>query len=317
MFEVIINPAGAGGATKKIWLKAEPIFKASGIPYHITYSTLEYDINDICNDLTKSDQEVNLVIVGGDGSMNKALNGIYDFSKVCLGFIPCGSGNDLAKALGISMNPVECAKQIVQQQIIRILDFGEVTYFNALNFRNGRENTESVFTRRFNISSGIGFDAEICENADRSKAKKFLNKIHLGKLIYILVAIRIIFACRKFTGSMALDNHEPIHKQFLAIVAMNTAYEGGGFKFCPAAKGDDGILDVCAWGDIGAKEFFMLFPSAYSGKHLKHREVNAHQTNILDIQTDEPCWVHTDGEVECQSTHVQMKLANEKLRYLN
>jgi YegS/Rv2252/BmrU family lipid kinase len=317
MFEIIINPAGAGGATTKEWKQVEPVFQKSGIPYHVTYSTLEHDLDAICQEITKIGNEIDLVILGGDGSMNKALNGICDFAKVRLGFIPCGSGNDLAKALGISMNPIKCAEQIIQQKVSRILDFGEVTYFNASHFCDGREDTDEIFHRRFNISSGIGFDAEICENAERSKAKKFLNKIHLGKLIYLLVAIRIIFACRKVNAVIQLDEREPIRKKILSAVAMNTPYEGGGFKFCPAADPQDGILDLCVWGDINTASFFKLFPSAYSGNHLKHKEIAAHQADVIDIQTDEPCWVHTDGEVECMSTHVQMRLAAEKLRYLD
>jgi diacylglycerol kinase family enzyme len=71
--------------------------------------------------------------------MNKALNGICNFPHVRLGFIPCGSGNDLAKALGIPVDPVKCAAKIIEQKVVRTLDFGEVTYFNAAShFCDGR-----------------------------------------------------------------------------------------------------------------------------------------------------------------------------------
>jgi YegS/Rv2252/BmrU family lipid kinase len=317
MFEIIVNPAGAGGATRREWSKVEPLFQKSGIPFHVTFSSLEHDIDAICCEVTGRGQDVDLVILGGDGSMNKALNGIQNFANVRLGFIPCGSGNDLAKALGISMNPVKCARKIIEQQIVRILDFGEVTYFNASHFCDGRSDTSVIFKRRFNISSGIGFDAEICENAERSKAKKFLNKIHLGKLIYLFVAMRVIFVFRKVNAFITLDDHEPIKKKLLSTAAMNTPYEGGGFKFCPAADPQDGILDMCIWGDVSKWDFFKMFPHAYNGSHLKYKEIDAKRADLIDVQLDEPCWVHTDGEVECMSSHVQMKLAADKLRYLD
>jgi diacylglycerol kinase family enzyme len=107
------------------------------------------------------------------------------------------------------------------------------------------------------------------------------------------------------------------HKKMLSSVAMNTPYEGGGFKFCPAADPQDGILDMCIWGDVSKGDFFKMFPYAYSGNHLKFDEIDAAQADVVEIITEEPCWVHTDGEVECMSTHIQMHLAKEKLQYLN
>lgn len=317
MFEIIINPAGAGGATKRAWAEAEPVFVRNNVPYRVTYSALNHDIDAICHELTDKGKDTDLVILGGDGSMNKALNGIADFSHVRLGFIPCGSGNDLAKALGISLNPVKCAEQIVTGAVARVLDFGEVTYFNASNFLNGEADTSTPFKRRFNISSGIGFDAQICENVDHSKAKKILNRIHMGKMVYLFVALRVIFSNHKVNAAIRLDDKEPIRKKILSTVAMNTAYEGGGFRFCPAADPQDGILDMCVWGNVSKADFFKMFPYAYNGKHLKFKEIDAEQMQVMDVQLEEPCWVHTDGEVECMSSHVQMNLSKDKLRYLD
>jgi YegS/Rv2252/BmrU family lipid kinase len=317
MFEIVINPAGAGGAAMKAWKKAEPVFQKSGAEYHVTYSTRSHDLDAIAHDLTMHDREIDLVILGGDGSMNKALNGLMNLAHVRIGFIPCGSGNDLAKALGIPKDPIACARKILEGKVVRTLDFGEVTYLNACHFRNGRGDTEEPFTRRFHISSGIGFDAEICANVNVSKSKKFFNKIHLGKLIYLFVAMRIIFASHKIDALIQFDHQKPVKKKMLAAVAMNTAYEGGGFKFCPAADPQDGILDVCVWGDVSKADFFKMFPYAYSGAHLKFDSIDADQVSLVDIQADQPCWIHTDGEVECMSTHVQMQLAKEKLQYLN
>ena len=129
--------------------------------------------------------------------------------------------------------------------------------------------------------------------------------------------MRIIFIFRKVKAIVTLDNQKEFEKVILSTVAMNTGYEGGGFKFCPAADPQDGILDVCVWGDVSKADFFKMFPYAYSGAHLKFDSIDADQVSLVDIQADQPCWIHTDGEVECMSTHVQMQLAKEKLQYLN
>ena len=88
-FDIIVNPAGAGGKTAAFWKQWEPSF--SGVEYEVHFSSKEHGIKEITQELTSQGRDVNLVIVGGDGSMNEAVNGIADFSHVRLGLLPCGS----------------------------------------------------------------------------------------------------------------------------------------------------------------------------------------------------------------------------------
>ena len=98
---------------------------------------------------------------------------------------------------------------------------------------------------------------------------------------------------------------------------MNTKYEGGGFQFCPHAESDDGLLDVCVGNHLSQFDFFRIFPYAYSGNHLKFKGVTEMKAKEIEIKVEKPMWVHTDGEVNCQSTHIQIHLLKEKLQMLN
>jgi YegS/Rv2252/BmrU family lipid kinase len=312
MIEVVVNPAGAAGRTLQVWKQAETYFKASGKPYRVHYSTIEHDIDAICKELTTEDRPVSLVIVGGDGSMNRAVNGIQNFARVKLGFLPCGSGNDLAKALHISKDLSVTVPLILEEKVQRHLDIGEVTYLNAVNPVHKGQNLSVPFTRRFNISSGIGFDAHICQQADVSRWKKKLNRFHLGKLIYIFIAVRLIFTTAKGKADLIHDGKQR-KDRILFTVCMNTAYEGGGFQFCPQADPQDGKLDYCTGGDLSKLDFFRIFPYAYFGKHVKFHGVHPGRCDSLEVKTERPMWVHQDGEVECMSDHVKMNLSAAKL----
>ncbi len=319
MFDVIINPAGASGKTKKKWIKEiEPLFRQANVEYNVYYSSLDYDISDIIKDLTSTNEERNIVIVGGDGSMNLAVNGIQDFKKTRIGLIPCGSGNDFALGLGISKDIKQCTKQILEGNIQRSIDVGEVIYFDRSEELCKEEKQSDGFVhRRFVISSGIGFDAHICQRAQISPIKKALNKIHLGKLVYLLIAIKIITSTKRIPTKITINQTTYDYPELLFAVGMNTKYEGGGFQFCPHACETDHQLDLCIGNQLSQFDFFRIFPYAYSGSHLKFDGVYENRSSKIEIESENPMWVHTDGEVTCQSKHIKMQILNESLKMLN
>ena len=108
MIHIIVNPAGAGGKTLKYFRKSVlPLFADSN--YEIHFSSKTQGVSEIVSSLTDpaaigEDSFVNLVIVGGDGTMNDVMNGIRDFEHTRVGLVPAGSGNDLAKGLGLTQS---------------------------------------------------------------------------------------------------------------------------------------------------------------------------------------------------------------------
>ena len=319
MFDIIINPAGASGSAKKKWKnEIEPVFQQSQVKYKVYYSSLEHDIPDIMKELTSQNEVRDIVIIGGDGSMNLAVNGIQNFKNTRIGLIPCGSGNDFALGLNISKDSKKCAEEIIQGKIKRIIDVGEVIYYDRYEEIQKEEVKEDGFVHhRFNISSGIGFDAHICQQAQVSKTKKVLNKIHLGKLVYLFTAIRIIASTKRVPARITIDGKSDYYPELLFTVGMNTKYEGGGFQFCPHAKEDDSKLDLCIGNHLSQFDFFRIFPYAYSGSHLKFQGVTEKRSQTIEIECDRPMWVHTDGEVTCKSKHIIMTILKDKLQMLN
>ncbi len=319
MFDIIINPAGASGSAKKKWInEIETVFHDANVEYKVYYSTLEHDIPDIIKELTSQDEERNIVIVGGDGSMNLAVNGIQNFEKTKLGLIPCGSGNDFALGLNISKDPKQCAQEIIQGKVKRTIDVGEVIYYDRYEELLKEEVSSDGYVHHlFNISSGIGFDAHICQQAQISRWKKILNKIHLGKLVYLVTAVRIIASTKRVGAKITIDGNTTSYPELLFTVGMNTKYEGGGFQFCPHAKEDDGKLDLCIGDHLSQFDFFRIFPYAYSGSHLKFNGVIEKRSHTIEIECERPMWVHTDGEVTCKSKHIQMRIYEHQLQMLN
>lgn len=292
MYHIIINPASRSGKGLKIWKQeVEPALHAEDVSYRSYFSEKEGDVARIVSEVLASAQErpIHIILLGGDGTVNEALQGMDDTSEVILGYIPTGSSNDLARDMQIPKEPAEALRLILHTGKAHAMDLGIITYDNGVQ-------------RRFAVSCGIGFDAAVCEETLHSALKKVFNKIGLGKLTYLGIALKQLFTAKSVSCRLTLDDGEPIEiKKLLFVTGMNHRYEGGGFMFCPNADASDGYLDLCVVGDVWKPVVLLALPTAYFGRHFFIKGVTAHRAHKFHVETSAPLWVHTDGEVITQT----------------
>ena len=320
MYHIIVNPASRSGQGQEIWKRIEPAFLESGVTYQLHLSKNKGDITRLCRELTgqaDSGEPVRLVILGGDGSMNEAVNGIQNFENTLVGYVMSGSGNDLARDLLADISEEEQLQRILKGEVVRRIDVGEVEYHDEDASHPEAPDHAAGSVHRFNISCGIGYDAQACWIADHSSIKKLLNALHLGQLVYIFSAIRSIAVCPLTDAEVTMEPDGeadtgsgprvyPV-KRFLLGVGMNHRYQGGGYKFCPDAVNDDGMLDYCVAGDFKRLSFFRIFPGINKGLHLKEPGIFPERSHVARIRTRQPLWVHTDGEVERESADITLR----------
>lgn len=310
MYYFIVNPASKSGRGGKIWEKLEPILIEKNIPYHTVFSKRAGYVSQYVRELTSGlpknpSDPIRLIVLGGDGTINEVIQGITDFDNVLLGYIPAGSSNDLARDLRLPKDPRDILNIILSGRIHRTLDIGSVIYH------------ETNEERCFAVSSGIGFDAGVCEEVLRSRMKIIFNRFGLGKLIYLAIALKQIITARKTACNIYIDNGEPIHyKKFLFAAGMVHQYEGGGFKFCPGADATDGFLDICVVGSLPKPIILLALPTAFWGKHYIFPGITAYRCKSVKIETSVPLWVHTDGEVQYRSRSVTLTCRQEKLHLI-
>ena len=171
--------------------------------------------------------------------------------------------------------------------------------------------------RRFAVSCGIGFDAAVCEEALSSPIKDALNRLRLGKLTYLCIALKQLFAAKAISCEITLDGRRSIFVPRLLFSAfMNHPYEGGGFCFCPQADNSDGLLDLCVVGDL--PKLFILFalPTAFFGRHYIFPKIDHYTASSVRIKTSAPLWVHTDGEVYVKSDQISISCLKQRIRFL-
>lgn len=322
MYYIIVNPASKSGRGAKIWSLLEPVLKEKKIPYQVHISEKAGHVIKIVRRLTASAvssaaEPLKLIVLGGDGTLNEVLQGIIDFSKVQIGYIPTGSSNDLARDLKLPKDPVSILAGILSCTHATPVDIGYVIYENTSNEVSRRHCDEFLSKRYFSVSCGIGFDAAVCEEALASGFKNILNKIGLGKLTYLAIALRQLMAARKISCELCLDNNKIIRIQrFLFVAAMIHQYEGGGFMFCPKADYHDGLMDICSVGNIPKLLVLLALPTAFSGNHYRFKGIDRYSARTLKITTSAPLWVHTDGEVSVKADSITLVCEKDRLQML-
>ena len=315
MYYFIVNPASKTGVGEKYWKRVEKVLKEKRVPYQVEVSVRAGHVEELVRRITKNAKEetVHLVILGGDGTVNEAIQGIEDFEKVVISYIPTGSSNDLARDMGITKNPEEALEAILKAEREIYMDMGLAHYDEA--YIEGKK--VEISDRRFMVGCGMGFDAAVCEEVGRSKMKNLLNKIKLGKLVYLGIALKQLIQSEMIDGYVTVDDEEPIYiKRMYFTVAMVHHYEGGGFKFCPNADAKDGLLDLCVASNATKLKVLRIIPTAFDGKHVRFKEIQMLRGKRVVIEANKPMWVQTDGEVKAQAKKITVSDFGEKVHFI-
>ncbi len=317
MYHIIVNPASRSGRGLKYWNIIEPVLKEKNIAFQVYFSKAVGHttvlVQEITSAVKQSSTEIHLIILGGDGTVNEAIQGIERFENVSFSYIPTGSSNDLARDLKIPRDPLTALDEILNVTHSRILDIGRLHYERA--YQNGEK--AIISDRYFSVSSGIGFDAAVCEEALSSKIKDVLNKCGLGKLTYLGIAVKQLLTAKYISGTLSLDDAPPIPLDRLFFVAsMIHQYEGGGFCFCPTADDSDGYLDLCVVTSMPKLKMLFVLPTAFKGKHYRFHGIDSYRAKKITIQTSSPLWVHTDGEVKAKADLIHLSCVPNMLHFI-
>ena len=307
MYYFIVNSQARNGNAAHIWNAVKVVLKREAIQYKAFETSFEGHATELAQKLCQMNEEkVHIIILGGDGTINEVVNGITDFDKVCLGVIPTGTGNDFARNLGIKGSPEELIHDILKCEKGTKLDLGVVCW------------EEEKKHRLFTISSGIGFDALVCKYAMTSKVKKTLNSIHMGKLAYLMLTVKSLFAIKTYKADVEFGNNPDMtFKKVIFSAGMNLRAEGGGVPMAPSSDPSDGQLPFCIASDIPGIVLPFCLILLVMGKHERLKYFHIINDTSCHIRMDSPVVLHADGEYLGDVTEVWYECLPQKLELLN
>ena len=303
MYNFIVNPNARSGLGHKVWNELEAILKKEKVEYQVFFTKYRKHATEITRSLTSGEGETTIVALGGDGTVNEVVNGIVNIPKTTFGYIPIGSSNDFARGHAIPKDPIEALRVILAGKHHEMMNIGQLEYKDV--------------TRRFAVSTGMGFDAGVCHEVIVTPFKKILNKLGLGKLTYVAVAVHHLFVSKPCTVKITFDGKKTVtYPKTLFIATMNSKYEGGGSKFCPKADPCDDKLDICLLSDYPKILTLFLFPTAFLGLHVFFKCVHTFTFKTAEIEAEIPLALHTDGEPLFIQRKTKVSCVPEKLKLI-
>lgn len=306
-YHFIVNPGARSGLGMRIWKQIEQELHEEQIDYELHMTERKKHAMQISEEITRGQdrcaEECVLVVLGGDGTINEVINGIADLSKVTLGYIPIGSSNDFSRNLSLSTDYRQALRHILSPKEYYHINIGVMNY------------TERK--RRFAVSGGLGFDAGVCHQVMVSPWKRRLNKLRLGKLSYVVVALQRILTMTPRSMTVCLDDDRKIDfsRVYFAAV-MNQRYEGGGFMFCPKADPEDDMLDVIVVDSMSKLKILCLLPTAFKGWHVHVKGIHIYRCRKAKFISPVSLPVHTDGEPVFLKREVNACLEPDRLRVI-
>ena len=197
-----------------------------------------------------------LVACGGDGTVHVALQAVAG-SQVPLGVVAAGAGNDFARAIGLPVDNPAPAAAVVLDGVTRAVDLGRVG------------------ERWFGTVLAAGFDSLV---ADRMNTMRWPS----GRARYPVAIAATLARFRPLPFVIEVDGARRELEAMLVAVGNGPSY-GGGMRVCPGAAVDDGLFDVTVVRRLSRPRFLRLFPSVYSGEHVRYPEVETFRCSAVAL----------------------------------
>ena len=266
---LIVNPAAGGGKAGRVAPAVEQGLRAQGL------TVRRVDTRDLAHarelGVDAANRGETVVALSGDGMLGVLADSLREMPGAVLGVLPGGRGNDLARVLGISDDPVAACATIAHG-IPRPIDLGLVSELRP----------EAPAQAFIGIAS-VGFDSDANRIANEAPA-------WLGGLVYAYGALRALLAWQPARFEVELDppGERRVFTAYSVGAANSKAY-GGGMRAAPDALLDDGLLEVVVVEDVGKLGFLTrILPKVFSGKHVHEPGVSVFRAREVSISCERP-----------------------------
>ncbi len=278
---LIVNPAAGAWKTAKRWPQIMRLLKSIGLHFEYDLTEAPGHATELAKSAAKKGYEL-VVSVGGDGTINEIVNGLFDAGSirdVMLGIISTGTGSDYVRTIGISRHYDEACQCLMNPKKL-VVDLGVVEYASD----------SQTVKRLFVNFAGLGFDAEVVKaTTQRFKALGALPSYLAGLLTTLL-----LYKNREV--SITLDG-KPEDRKICTIIMSNGKYAGGSMFVAPDADPTDGFFDVLIIDDLSKPDLLWSLPRIYRGTHLTHPKITVKRTREVYIRAKQRMSLQADGEL--------------------
>lgn len=264
---LIVNPSAGGGRPPRALPGVQVALRSHGLEHHVELTRSLDHARELAVAAVAAGEVA--VAFGGDGLIG-AIAGAVRGSGAEMGLLPGGRGNDLARVLGIPLDPVS-ACQVLASGPARELDLGEIS------------------GRTFAGIASCGLDSVVNRIANDARVIR-------GSFVYAYGLLRALPRWKPARFEVAFDGGETRQFSGYSVAAANSSAFGGGMLLAPEASLTDGMLDVVMIADMPRLRYLCLAPTVFSGRHVRQRAVDVVRSHEVRISAARPFTLYADGE---------------------
>ena len=271
---LIVNPRGGRRRGLTVLERVEPVLRAADMELEVHLTEGRGHARQIARESSLEGCD-RLCLIGGDGTVHETVSGLLDRdgpTSTPVGIIPGGTGNDVARHLGID-DPLDAARRILA---------GRTAPFDVVRITAG-DLTDYCVTL-----VGWAGVADINCRAERLRV--------LGPSRYAVASLWQILFPKRRSAELVLDDRS-LEGDFLLVVACNTIFAGSGMRLAPRARVDDGMVDVVILRDASRWQMLRLFTRVFKGTHVDLPGIEYYQVRSLRILADDREPLDIDGEI--------------------
>jgi diacylglycerol kinase (ATP) len=284
---IVANPASGGGKVRKRWAEIERKLTENGVNFTVHFTKKRGDATEIVKNALYTEGSQNIIGLGGDGTLNEIINGIFqqtavEPSSIRFTMYAAGTGNDWVKMHAIPSD-LDAFIKMLKAEKTAFQDIGQVDYLDA------KGQKQQHF---FGNAGGLGYDSFVVQSVESARSrffpKKFSYMLHMMKCLWQYKAERVRI---HHDGEMVED-------LFYTINFGINKFSGAGMQVTPQAIKDDGLLGFTMIKNLPRWKVISYMPLLYMGKIGRAREVTLSNVKNIRIESlGKPVFCETDGEI--------------------
>ena len=285
---IIWNPVAGNGAARGVFERVRALLQARGTNFSEAMSEYAGHAVELARAAAAAGHG-RVVALGGDGTVREVAMGLMDGSTP-LALLPCGTGNDLARALHIPLKAEAALENALAGQV-REMDAAmanDALYFNI---------------------AGFGFDVDVLDETEY-----FKTRTKNGSLAYLQGLLATVKKLQLRKTHITWDGGE-MDRDVLLIAAGNGTHFGGGMNVTPKADPFDGLLDICVIHDVTKAVLLSLLARFMKGRHLETPYVTYFRARELTAVCEPVSRIEADGEV-MPGTPVTFRILPKRIRVI-
>jgi YegS/Rv2252/BmrU family lipid kinase len=268
---IIINPISGGVRPETARARAElasAIVDRHGDPAEVFVTERQGHARQIARAAVARGARL-VMAWGGDGTINEVASALA-FGEIPLGIVPAGSGNGLARQLGVAKSPGDAIRQAIAAEPRRI-DVGELG------------------DRLFVNAAGVGFDAHVASRFNENGGGR------RGLLTYAILCARVLQTYKPHEYLITTSGTR-LQTRALIVTAANSAEFGNGACIAPGARVDDGLLDLVVVEESSRLRTLVSLPRLFNGTVDQVPGCSIRRVDRATIEGEQPMVFHVDGE---------------------